>query len=331
MANFTPLSSADLSAAAAAFGLPPLERAQPEPRGRVNTSYHLWAGGERWFLRVGEGKDEADVTFEAEVQRFLAAAHFPVPLLRPAADGRPFALVAGKPALLFHYAPGEEKAAADVTPAHCLRVGEQLGRLHDLAAAITLERPNPYGPATVQGWVAALGAGDGSDGAPALEPEAREALPLFREEAAAAWRLPGAPRGLIHADLFRDNVLWLGDRIGHLLDWEMACTDAFALDLATAVDAWCYRETHDHPRAVALLQGYRSRRKLEPETVDALHAHARFSAVRFALGRLRTFPAGRPAAGEGAAIVWKDWRRYRDRLVALRALGPDGYRALLGL
>jgi homoserine kinase type II len=328
MALFTPLAPADLAAAAAAFGLPPPDRVEPEPRGRINTSYHLWSGGERWFLRIAEGKGEADVAFEAEIQRFLFAAHFPVPALRTALDGRLLATVAGKPALLFHYAPGEEKAAADVTPAHCLRVGEQLGRLHDLSAAITLERPNPYGPAIVQAWVAALGDGDGADGAPALEPEARAALPLFREEAAAASHLPGAPRGLVHADLFRDNVLWLGDRIGYLLDWEMACTDAFALDLATAVDAWCYGEAHDHLRAVALLQGYRSRRKLEPGTADALHAHARFSALRFALGRLRTFPAGRP---DGAAVVWKDWRRYRDRLVALRAMGPAGYRALLGL
>ena len=81
-------------------------------------------------------------------------------------------------------------------------------------------------------------------------------------------------------------------------------------------------------RAVALLEGYRSRHKLEPETVAALHAHARLQAVRWALGRLRTFPAGRPA---GAQVVWKDWRSYRDRLVALRAMGPDGYLALLGL
>jgi len=113
----------------------------------------------------------------------------------------------------------------------------------------------------------------------------------------------------------------------------MACTDARALDLATAVDAWCYGAAHDRPRAVALLEGYRSRRRLDPATAAALHAHARCSALRFALGRLRTFPAGRPAAapGQAASIAWKDWRRYRDRLLALRAMGPDGYRALLGV
>jgi homoserine kinase type II len=79
---------------------------------------------------------------------------------------------------------------------------------------------------------------------------------------------------------------------------------------------------------VALLEGYRSRRKLEPETAAALHAYARFQALRWAVARVRTFPAGRPADG---SVAWKDWRRYRDRLQALVAMGPDGYRRLLGL
>jgi homoserine kinase type II len=321
MAHYTDLSPAALAEACARFGLPPPDRAQPEPRGRVNTGYHLWSGGERWFLRLAEAADEADVRFEAEVQRYLFQARFPVPRLVPTADGQPFAAVAGRPALLFAYAPGEEVAAADVDPARCRRIGEQLGRLHELSAGFTGERANPYGPARVAGWLAALGDG-GAD------PEARAAMPLFREELGAAASLPGAPRGLVHGDLFVDNVLWLGDRVGYLLDWEMSCTEAFAWDLAVAVDAWCWDGRHDHLRAVALLEGYRSRRRLEPETVAALHAHARLQALRYAVGRLHAFPGGAPAGGH---VVWKDWRRYRDRLLALRAMGAGGYLDLLGL
>ena len=149
--------------------------------------------------------------------------------------------------------------------------------------------------------------------------------PLADSRAAS---LPGAPRGLCHGDLFVDNVLWLGDRVGYLLDWEMACTEAFAWDLAVAVDAWCWHGGHDHLRAVALVEGYRSRRKLEPETVAALHAHARLQALRYTLSRLRAFPGGPPAGGQ---VVWKDWRRYRDRLTALGAMGSEGYLRLLGL
>ena len=68
MATYTPLSPADLAAACAAFGLPPPDRVAAEPKGRVNTSLHLWAGGERWFLRVAEAATPAEVAFEAEVQ-----------------------------------------------------------------------------------------------------------------------------------------------------------------------------------------------------------------------------------------------------------------------
>ncbi|MBK9518022.1 MAG: homoserine kinase [Anaeromyxobacter sp.] len=320
MASYTTLSPADLAAACAAFGLPPPERVAAEPRGRVNTSLHLWAGGERWFLRLAEEATPEGVAFEAEVLRFLFEARFPVPQLRPAADGRWSTAVAGKPALLFAYAPGEEVERAAIGPERCRRIGEQLGRLHELSAGLTVERANPYGPARVAGWLEALGEG-GAD------PEVRAALPLLRRELAAT-ALPGAPRGLVHGDLFVDNVLWLGDRVGYLLDWEMACTEAFAWDLAVAVDAWCYGDRHDHLRAVALVEGYRSRRKLEPETVAALHPYARFQALRYAVGRLHTFRGGRPADGQA---VWKDWRRYRDRLLALQAMGPAGYLDLLGL
>jgi len=322
MAHYTDLSPAALAEACARFGLPSPDRAQPEPRGRVNTSYHLWCGSERWFLRVVEASDEAAVRFEAEVQRYLFQARFPVPRLVTTTDGQPFATVAGKPAMLFAHAPGEEVARECIDATRCRRVGEQLGRLHELSAGFTAERANPYGPATLAAWLAALGDGG-------AEPEARAAMPLFREELALAVRLPGAPRGLCHGDLFADNVLWLGDRVGYLLDWEMSCTEAFAWDLAVALDAWCWAGgAHDHTRAVALLEGYRSRKRLEPETLAALPAYARLQAVRWALGRLRAFPAGKPA---GDGVVWKDWRSYRDRLQAWRGMDPRGTLELLGL
>ncbi|HET9551386.1 MAG TPA: phosphotransferase, partial [Anaeromyxobacteraceae bacterium] len=152
MAHYTVLDAAALAEVAARFGLPPPERALPEPKGRVNTSYHLWAGGARWFLRIAEGKTEADVAFEAAVLGALGEARFPVPRLVPALDGRPFAPAGGKPAMLFAYAPGEELARQAAGPERCRRVGEQLGRLHDLASGLLLERENPYGPARVAPW-----------------------------------------------------------------------------------------------------------------------------------------------------------------------------------
>lgn len=323
MAVYTELSAEALAAALGRFGLPAPERARPEPRGAVNTSWHVWAGGERFFLRLAEGKEDAEVLFEAEVLGFLAAARFPVPRLRPADDGRPFARVAGRQAMLFAYAAGEEVSRAAAGPDRCRRVGEQLGRLHELASAFPGDRPNPYGPARVRGWIEALREG-------CADPEVLAALPLLEEEVARAGALPGAPRGLVHGDLFVENVLWIGERIGTVLDWEMSCVDAFAWDLGVAVNAWCWVDGrgHDAGRTRALLDGYRSRRRLEPETAGALYAFTRFAALRFAASRIHGFQL----AGVGPErLTWKDWRTYRDRLSSLRALGERGFRERLGL
>lgn len=321
MALQTVLTTAQLAETTRRFGLPAPDRAEPEPRGRSNTSYHLHIGSQRWFLQLAEGKSETEVRFEAEVLRFLFDARFPVPRLVLASDGRPFVELAGRPAMLFDYAPGEAVDRAGASPDRCRRVGEQMGRLHELSSGFARDRENPFGPSRVGGWLSAL------EGALRLDAEAREALPLLREELEAAAKLPGVPRGLCHGDLFLDNVLWVGDRVSYILDWEMACVAPFAYDLAIAIDAWCFTDRHEPARVRALLEGYRSKRRLEAETVAALPAWARWAALRFAVSRLHAtlgpaLPAGR--------VVGKDWRRYRDRLLALRALGPEGYRALLG-
>jgi homoserine kinase type II len=324
MAVYTVLSPGDLAAALAAFRLPPPERVVPEPKGYVNTNHHVWAGGRRFFLRLAEGRTEAEALHEAEVSRFLRDAGYPAPRPVDAADGRPIAIVLGRPALLFAFAPGEELAEGAVGPEACRRVGEQLARLHEVGQAFPRERENPFGPARVAAWLAALGADGGAD------PEARAALPLFEEEAALARALPGAPRGLVHGDLFVDNVLWIGGRVSSVLDWEMSCTDAFAYDLGVALSAWCATAAgvFDPARAAALLGGYRSTRRLEPETAAALLPFARFAALRFATSRLLALRA--PDLGRDR-MPRKDWRPWRDRLLALRAMGDAGLRALAGL
>jgi homoserine kinase type II len=150
---------------------------------------------------------------------------------------------------------------------------------------------------------------------------------VFREELARAARLPFAPRGLVHGDLFAENVLWIGDRISAVLDWEMACTDVFAYDLGVALNAWCYGDDFDPLRAAALLAGYRSKAKVDPSTLGALYAYARFAALRFAVSRVHGYHL---ADLPPDRLVKKDWRRYRDRLARLREMGEDGFRRLMG-
>lgn len=321
MAIYTELSGEEIAEVLAAYGLPPPERVVPEPKGYVNTNHHVWSGGRRFFLRLAEASTDADVAFEAEVHAHLEAARFPAPRLLRTAGGAPAARARGKSALLFAYAPGEELRARDVTPERCGRVGEALARLHELAAGFAADRANPYGPARVAGWLAALR--DDPGGA-----DARAALPVLEDELARSDALPGAPRGLVHGDLFVDNVLWIGSRPSALLDWEMSCIDAFALDLGVALSAWCWDEGFVPARAAALAAGYRGGRRVEPETSEALLPYARFAALRFAASRLVALRG--PDLGRDR-MPRKDFRPYVERLVALREMGEERFRSLLAL
>lgn len=322
MAQYTVLDGEQVAAVLERYGLPAPSQVAPEPRGAMNTGYHVWSGGRRYFLRVNEGKTVEEVRFEVEVQTYLHAARFAVAELELPKEGSAWVEVSGKPALLFAYAPGEPLSPKDVTPNHCRRLGEEIGRLHELAAGFGLSRPNPFGPAWTLEQVHRLepsGPGD-------LEVAA--ALPLLREEVARVDLLPGAPRGLLHGDLFVDNVLWIGDRVSALLDWEMSCVDPFAYDLGVAVNAWCFRGSFLPERARALFAGYRFRRKLEPETASGLYAWSRYAALRFALARIHGYV---PQENGGGRAAGKDWRTYRDRLLALRALGEAGFLEMLGI
>lgn len=320
MAIYTELTGEEIALALAEYGLPPPERVVPEPKGYVNTNHHVWSGGRRLFLRLAEASSDEDVAFEAEVHSFLAEARFPAPRLLRTSLGAPAARVRGRNALLFAYAPGEELRPGEVTAEHCLRIGEELARLHDLAAGFAADRANPFGPSRVAGWIATLREDP-------LDEDVRAALPLLEDELDRAARLPGAPRGLVHGDLFVDNVLWLGGRVSAVLDWEMSCVDAFAYDLGVALSAWCWEDGFSPGRAQALAAGYRAGRRVEAETAEALLPFARHAALRFAASRLVALRA--PDLGPDR-MPRKGWQPYRDRLVALREMGEARFRELLG-
>jgi homoserine kinase type II len=322
MALYTPLSQEQLAEVMGRYGLPPPDRTLPEPKGSVNTNYHLWSGGKRWFLRLNEGKTVEDVLFEAEVLRFLAREGFPAAPLLLSREGAPQIEVAGRPAMLFAFVEGEELLRTDVTLDRCRKIGAELGRLHALAPRFEATRPNPYRWERVSEWIRELEPDGGGD------PMVAPCLPMLRRELDLSRALPEAPRGLVHGDLFLDNVLWAGERIAALLDWEMSCVDALAYDLAVMVNAWCYGERFEPPLARALLAGYRQNAVLDRATADALFAYARYVALRYTASRIHAFHL---AALPADRLAWKDWTRYRDRLAALGAMGEQAFRALVGI
>jgi len=320
LALYTPLTPDELVSVLLRFGLPAPERFLPEPKGSVNTNYHVWAGGRRFFLRLNEGKSDADVEFEASVLCFLEAMKFPAARLLLTVDGRTHVGVRGRQAMLFAFVAGEELAREAVGQEHVRRMGGQLGRLHALAAGFRGSRPNPYGPERVEPWIEELEPDGGGDDA------VRAALPMLHDELARAPSLPPAPRGLVHGDLFVDNVLWSGGEVSAILDWEMSCVDAFAYDIGVALNAWCYTDRFQPGLCRALLQGYATQGTLAAETREALYAHARYAALRYTASRIHAFHLAE--LGEDR-LFWKDWSRYRDRLKALRDMGEAGFGSLI--
>ena len=319
MALYTPLAPEELISVAARFGLPPPERFVAEPKGSVNTNYHVWSGGRRFFLRLNEGKSDGDVTFEASVVCFLETCGYPAARLLLAVDGQSHVRVRGRQAMMFAFVPGEELAREAVGVEHVRRIGEVLGWLHQVTVGFAGSRGNPYGPERVGPWIDELEPDGGGDEAVA------EALPMLHDEFRRSPGLPAAPRGLVHGDLFVDNVLWRGGEVSAVLDWEMSCVDALAYDLAVAVNAWCYTDRFQPERCRALLDGYRARLEIDPATAEALYPYSRYVALRYTASRIHAFHLAE--LGEDR-LAWKDWSRYRDRLRALRDMGEGGFARL---
>jgi homoserine kinase type II len=125
------------------------------------------------------------------------------------------------------------------------------------------------------------------------------------------------PRGIIHGDLFRDNVLWHGPELSALLDFESACEGSFAYDLVVTVLAWCYGDDFDERLVRAMYEGYAAKRPLAAGEIAALGTEARIASLRFAVTRITDYTMRR---GLGERVM-KDYRRFWLRHERVAELG----------
>lgn len=320
--SFTSLSDGEVRRLADRFGLGALRSWRPVPAGTINSNYALDADAGRFFLRVNEGKRDEDVDYEAALVEALAAAGVPAPPPRRSVDGAPWVRHAGRQVSVFPWVPGTHRGSRCIEPAHARAAGEALARLHraGLELGAGFERAGIYTQADIDRRY--LGFADSADAelAPAIEALAGE---LARLEAAAAARR-AAPRGVIHGDLFPDNVLFAaGDRIAALIDFEQASSGSLVYDLAVCANAWCFADDLVPARLAALVAGYRAERALDEAEQAVLHTELRAAAVRFLVTRITDVHL------PGVDRPGKDFRRYLMRLERWRALGEDGLRALL--
>ena len=201
---------------------------------------------------------------------------------------------------------------------HCAELGRALAHFHLAGADFPIERPNSL---SVDGWRWLLDATTARAGE--VKAGLGEDLEAEFADLAAQWPYE-LPQGVIHADLFPDNVFFVGDALSGLIDFYFACNDAFAYDIAICLNAWCFERDNslNITKARALLAAYESVRPLTPAERTALPLLARGACMRFLLTRLYDW-LNHP---EGAMVTPKDPLEYWQRLRFHRGIaGPGAY------
>ena len=309
MAVHTELNPSEIEEFCAPYDLGGVRGVEGVPAGSIHTTYRVNAGAGVFYLRLAEGLGREAVAWELGFLDHLCRRDVPaVRVVHPRRGGVPGTL-RGRPAALFHEVPGRGLGRDEIDADVCAGIGEVMGRMHRAAADFEPTRPNRFGPEAVAGWIRDLPRDDVEVAAVRDELEAAvEASRGFGE---------GLPAGAIHADLFPDNVHFEGGRLAGILDFEMACTAPWILDLAIALLVWTWEEGFRPARVEALLAAYREVRDPSPAEWEGLRSACRFAAVRYAVTRIRDFHL---ASLPGDRLVRKDWRRFLRRLRDLEAL-----------
>lgn len=312
MATFTELSDADVRAIAAAFELGAVEDWHIVEAGTINSNYALNTAGGRVFVRVNEGKAEADVRYEAELVAQLAAAGVPTP--RPLrAGGQPYLVYNGHYISAFPWVAGGHIDVAATGPVHTRAVGAALARLH--LAGLQAQVPERWGIYTFAHLIERFEGFAATDD-PHLSAAIADIATEIRWLEARAELRRAATHGIIHGDLFRDNVLFDGTTLVALIDFEQASTGSLSYDVAVCLNDWCYRnDRFEADLVTALVAGYEDVRPLPEADREALYVEARLAAMRFTITRITdVYLAGTGATG-------KDFGDYLARLHWLRSAG----------
>ncbi|MBL8670234.1 MAG: homoserine kinase [Alphaproteobacteria bacterium] len=321
MAVYTEVGDDDLARFIDAYDLGRVLSAKGIAEGVENSNYLLHTERGAFILTLYEKRVRADdLPFFLGLMEHLAAAGIACPLPVKAKDGKALRVLCGRPAALVTFLEGMWPRR--IEPHHCEGVGAALAGMHVAGASFAMTRENAL---SVAGWARLLDdcAARAGEVAPGLGPELAAACGAV----AAAWPKPDTadlPRGVIHADLFPDNVFFTGQRLSGLIDFYFACTDFLAYDLAICLNAWCFEPdgAFNATKARRMAQAYHRVRPLSGPELAHLPLFARGSALRFHLTRLYDW-LNHPA---GAFVKPKDPLEYLKKLRFHQGVaGPAAY------
>jgi len=245
--------------------------------GIENTNYFVDTSTGKFVLTIFEHHTKEELPFFLDLTAFLS--EHAIPCAHPKADisGAYLGELKGKPAALVAKLAGKSLEQPRII--HCQSVGQVLAKLHNAGQQFPQTRANPRGP---HWWHETAKILDGH--LTVADQELLEDELYFQKQ----FRLSHLPRGIIHADLFRDNVLFDGDALGGLIDFYYACTDVLLFDLAITVNDWCVNKdlSLNNKLTSALTNAYMQTRPLGQDEIEAWPVMLRAAALRFWLSRL---------------------------------------------
>ncbi|GAB5468536.1 MAG: homoserine kinase [Rhodospirillales bacterium] len=305
MAVYTDVGDEALERFLEPYGLGALLTAKGIAEGVENSNYLIETEAGRYILTLYEKRVRADdLPFFIALMRHLVAQGLACPQPVATADGAVLRRLAGRPAALFTFLVG--LSPRSVKDWHCTELGATLADLHAATATLPLERPNDL---SVAAWAGLID--DCRGGADSVSQNLCRELDAAYGAIAEAWPRD-LPSGVIHADLFPDNVFFLSGRLSGIIDYYFACTDFYAYDLAVCLNAWCFDGAHSYvpERGRRLIEAYAAKRPLSRAELDALPVLAAGAALRFLLTRLYDWLNHPP----DALVRPKDPREYLTKL-----------------
>jgi homoserine kinase type II len=317
MAVYTEIGDDELRGFIAAYDIGAVLSCKGIAEGVENSNYLLGTEAGAFILTLYEKRvSPADLPFFIALMDHLAHQGVACPTPVRARDGGALRELCGRPAAIVTFLNGMWPRR--IEPFHCAEVGGALARLHRAGESFPMVRENSLG---VGGWRSLFHAcGERADEVqPGLAAELGEELAALED----SWPR-NLPHGVIHADLFPDNVFFREREVSGLIDFYFACTDAFAYDLAICINAWCFEPGGDFnvTKARLLVGHYRAERPLTADEIAALPLLARGSALRFLLTRLYDWLN----QTEGALVRPKDPLEYLRKLRFHRGIAdPAGY------
>ncbi len=307
MAVYTELSHDEIRHFLGAYDLPPLQEAEGICAGVENTNYLLTLqGGGRFILTLFEKRvAEADLPFFVGLMEELAAKRVPAPMPLRAKDGQAIRTLKGRPAVMVTFLEG--KSAVTIKPVHISELGAAMARLHMGALEYKHIRCNSL---SLPAWRVLL-----EKISPHMDEIAAGLAEELQAEMAALESLwpKTLPEGVIHADLFPDNVFYDAEgQLTGIIDFYFSCNDFLSYDLAICLNCWCFEKDFQFniTRAKGLLRAYNDQRLLSEEELNALPVLARGAALRFLLTRAHDWLFPVP----GALVTPKDPMEYLKKL-----------------